>query len=138
MGTKIKFDIVGDKELVGKLYNIRSSVSSEVYKQSLNEVQEIMADSALEVPRDTNALANSQYISEDGNEIVFGYGGESAQINPKTGASTDDYAAIVHEDMHANHPVGKAKFLEDPINRHRANFENKIISKLKSIFGFLR
>jgi hypothetical protein len=28
--------------------------------------------------------------------------------------------------------------LEDPINRHRANFENKIISKLKTIFGFLR
>jgi hypothetical protein len=26
-----------------------------------------------------------------------------------------DYAVIVHEDLEAIHPVGKAKFLEDPI-----------------------
>ena len=80
----------------------------------------ISGDSLNQVPRDTETLALSQFWEVDGYyktgfRAVIGYGGNGDPINPKTGMPASSYMVAVHEDLSASHPIGKAKFLEDPI-----------------------
>lgn len=97
--------------------------------------REILEASLAQVPRDTNTLAStgfykvlrrsarSGYVYEG----VVGYAGEALYgaehdaINPRTSMPASSYAMIVHEDLSAYHPSGKAKFLEDPAREYGAN-----------------
>ena len=101
-------------------------------KATIEACQEILADSLEEVPRDTNNLANSAYYEVQGAYKNFtgevGYGGNDDPISPKTGQKASEYALIVHEDLNADHPVGKAKFLEDPVRRYASKFVRKTVT----------
>lgn len=75
------------------------------------EANKIFFDSQAQVPIDTGALRASGMVTKPyfvGNTatVEIGYGGAAAP-----------YALIVHEDLEANHEVGKAKFLEDPLTK---------------------
>jgi hypothetical protein len=60
-------------------------------------------------------------------EAIIGYGGNGNPINPKTGYPASSYMLAVHEDLLAFHPVGKAKFLEDPVRDYAArNFKRTV------------
>lgn len=84
--------------------------------------KDILKESLNEVPRDTQTLATSAFydIQEAYNGFVgiVGYGGNDDPTNPKSGVPASDYMIRVHEDLEAYHPIGKAKFLEDPVNRY--------------------
>lgn len=78
--------------------------------------QDIIEDSQRLIPRDTGAMASSDYIEDNGSHITFGYNGEGIQ-NPKTGQSVSEYIIQQHEDTSLNHPNGgEAKFLEKAID----------------------
>jgi hypothetical protein len=124
------------RKLNGQFANVRDGTLAAVEKP----VRAIMADSAQQVPRDTESMANSAYMTSprfEGDSVVieFGYGGPNAQVNPRTGQNTDEYAYIVHEDLTANHPNGKAKFLEDPINTHAPNILTDLGGDISKFFG---
>lgn len=98
-----------------------SKVAMSTYAATEEACGDIMEESLRQVPRDTETLANSafydiQKAKDYGFEATLGYGGSAT--NPKTGTPVMDYAVIVHEDLEAVHPVGKAKFLEDPIRNY--------------------
>jgi len=42
------------------------------------------------------------------------------------------YALVVHEDMNANHPVGQAKYLEEPTKTHLGEFKRILREVYKS------
>jgi len=94
-------------------------------KATIAACEEILKMSLLEVPRDTSTLADSAFyevsVREDIKSHVFeaivGYGGNGDPINPKTGKPASSYMVAVHERLDVHHPVGKAKFLEDPVRR---------------------
>jgi hypothetical protein len=95
-----------------------SKVAGSTYAATEEACEDIMKESLRQVPRDTETLANSAFYNiqeakDYGYEAILGYGGSA--INPKTGVPVMDYAVAVHEDLEAVHPIGKAKFLEDPI-----------------------
>jgi len=101
------------------------------------EAQGIMTASGPLVPVDTAALKGSGYVKppeRDGNKVTveLGYGGPAAQINPKTGQSTDGYALFVHENLEAHHPVGGAKYLELPFNQATHGMGARIAENLKT------
>lgn len=86
---------------------------------------EILGESMAQVPLDTSTLMLSAYWEIHGHwktgwDAVIGYGGNGNPINPKTGKPASYYMVAVHEDLHANHPIGKAKFLEDPVREYAA------------------
>lgn len=94
-------------------------------KALVEACREISEESLNQVPRDTETLALSQYWEitgywKTGWEAEIGYGGNGDPINPKTGRPASSYMVAVHEDMHATHVRGKAKFLEDPIRAYAA------------------
>lgn len=83
----------------------------------------IQRESIKEVPKDTTALSQSTFVSDQifatvlRSKVRVGYGGPSAKVNPRTLKSTAEYMVKVHEDLAQHHNNGKAKFLEDPANR---------------------
>lgn len=120
MDIKVKFDT---NKMCATLDNIGEDILQMSPSVGMDIATRIMEQSANEVPVDTATLKNSQYIIQNGDEIEFGYGGP----NDKTRIYNDidgnvitekasEYAEIVHEDLQQHHNVGKAKYLEDPIN----------------------
>lgn len=129
---KVTCTIGGMKDLGGTVERTIVRVRKEWRSVALSETEALMADSLNEVPRDTEALANSAFIEQDANgDVDFGYGGDNAQTNPKTGESSEDYMVEVHERLDLYHPVGKAKFLEDPVNRSKVRMSERIAARMK-------
>ncbi len=101
------------------------------------EVEQIMEVSEEQVPVDSGALLSTAFIETQSSMFTgtatFGYSGNA--INSKTGESVADYMVAVHERLDLQHPHGKAKFLEDPINEYMDQAESSIGSKIADLFG---
>lgn len=85
--------------------------------------EEILGESMAQVPLDTSTLMLSAFWEITGHwktgwNAVIGYGGNGDPINPKTGKPASSYMVAVHENLNAHHPIGKAKFLEDPVREY--------------------
>lgn len=125
----------------GKTFSQLGAEQSKVALESLGgalyrEAQGIIAASTGLVPVDTGALKSSAYTAEpvyEGSRVTvdMGYGGPAAQINPKTGESTDGYALMVHENLDAFHPTGSAKFLELPFNQATEGMGARVARNMK-------
>ena len=101
--------------------------------------QEILSNSMAEVPKDTHTLLMSAFyevsrrrIKVWAYEAILGYGGNGDPINPRTGQPASTYMVDVHEDLTAIHPVGKAKFLEDPVREYANNNFKRTVFKYAS------
>ena len=101
--------------------------------------QEILDNSMAEVPKDTHTLLMSAFyevsrrrIKVWAYEAIIGYGGNGDPINPRTGQPASTYMVDVHEDLTARHPVGKAKFLEDPVREYANNNFKRTVFKYAS------
>lgn len=100
--------------------------------------EEILKDSLNEVPRHTSTLAKSAFYEVLGSyknfTAILGYGGNGDPINSDTGRPASEYMVVVHEDLSAMHPIGKAKYLEDPVRRYEQRFPSRIRKFLEDIF----
>lgn len=73
------------------------------------QLEAVMTTSKQLVPVDTGVLRSSGTVTqprrtEEGVTIEIGYGGAAAP-----------YATFVHEDLDAQHTIGQAKYLEEPL-----------------------
>lgn len=97
---------------------IRKALAAALYQEGFA----LIADSIREVPVDFGRLRGSHYVAppagETNPEVEVGYG--------------TDYAAYVHERTELNHPVGKAKFLEDPMKRRQAGYSRRVADRTKT------
>lgn len=89
------------------------------------EHEEIMTEAKRETPVDTGALRSSGHVNppEIKGDVVVSEGGFGGPAAP--------YAVIVHERLDVNHPNGKAKFYEDPLNRARNGMEGRLAERMK-------
>ena len=69
------------------------------------------------VPVDTGALKNSAFTRQEGDDVTVGY--------------TQAYALPVHERTYVNHPIGQAKFLEQPLRTEEAEMKRIIKQEAK-------
>lgn len=101
--------------------------------------ENILAESQLEVPVDTEALKESGRLEIKKRKYGFTaditYG--TVGINPKSKKSTNVYALEVHENLEAHHTIGKAKYLEDPTNRERVLFNARAGNIFTKLFADL-
>ena len=84
------------------------------------EGETTMTEAKSETPVETGALRASGLVDgphTEGDVIILELG---------FGGSASDYALIVHERMDVHHPVGKAKYLEDPCMRMADRLPNAI------------
>ena len=98
------------------LSKLSSDIRSSAEKAVDGVVEGVLNESKMECPVDTGTLRRSGKPEltkdKDNYYYVLGYNME--------------YALEVHENLYANHKVGKAKYLEDPVNRAAPTLLNKI------------
>jgi GTP cyclohydrolase FolE2 len=111
-------------------------------KATIAAAEEIMDESKRQVPKLTKTLLSSAFYEVTRRtdtaattwayEALLGYGGNGDPINPVTGKPASYYMVAVHEDLDAFHPVGKAKFLEDPVREYAdKNFKRTVFKYAK-------
>ncbi len=89
------------------------------------QANRIFIDSQAQVPIDTGALRASGFVTKP--YVV----GTTATVQISYGGAAAPYAVIVHEDLEANHTVGKAKFLEDPLTQAIPNLTKNVADSVE-------
>jgi hypothetical protein len=109
------FRVLGLQKAINGCERLKNNLP-EAQQEGLDVgIEAVMAQSQVEVPKDTNALAESAHIvnrSSSGTtrskSVRYGEPGE--------GEGVLDYAAAVHEILKARHTAPtKAKYVEDPL-----------------------
>ena len=102
-------ELEGRALVLKNLNRLTTTMRSSVEKAVDGVVEEVLAESKKECPWKTGDLrrrGHPEVVRDDLNNYLF------TIIYPLP------YALKVHEDLSANHPRGgKAKYLEDPVNR---------------------
>jgi hypothetical protein len=104
------------------------------FKKSISEISDVIQDALLDcgndlqqksvdiTPVDTGALRASAFTeAESGSNpsVIVGY--------------TEEYAIFVHENLEANHPVGQAKFLEQPLQENTDKYVGHVRDKVQDL-----
>lgn len=91
------------------------------------EANKVFFDSQAQVPIDTGALRASGIVTKP--YVV----GTTATVQISYGGAAAPYAVIVHEDLEANHTVGKAKYLEDPLSQAIPTIANSVAKSVEAL-----
>lgn len=107
------------------------AAAKEIMDESKRQVpkltETLLASAFYEVTRRTDTAATTWAY-----EALLGYGGNGNPINPVTGKPASSYMVVVHENLDVFHPVGKAKFLEDPVREYAdKNFKRTVFKYAK-------
>lgn len=94
---------------------IREAMRAAVYQEGVS----IMGQSVVQVPVETGRLRATHYVTLPNRDgvVEIGYG--------------TVYALPVHERLSVNHPHGKAKFLQDPLNKARRGYIKRIAKRAR-------
>ena len=132
------FTLEGSADLMMKLDNQIAIMPDIVMDRLELHAEKILSMSKLEVPWDTTHLMQSGTVEpfQDGDTKGFEIG-YNAMSDSKEGEGADyNYGLRQHEDLTLYHPKPgrKAKFLEDPFNRHKDQIIPEIVSYIDSLY----
>lgn len=118
----VSMNLKGGKELQRKLRKIAKRFPEAAGDALYLEANDIMTESKKEVPVDTGRLRNTGFVKPD----------RSMSMMPVVhlGYNTK-YAPRQHEETTWKHPVGKSKYLEDPIRRWRTTGTLKLARTMR-------
>ncbi len=126
MDSLVKIETPDLDKALAKLDRWDAGVNLAVAKEGYAQCELTMTAAKKDTPVDTGALRASGHVQPpifDGNTIVIamGFGGVAGAGNLGKATNEEDvgYAVWVHEDLNAQHKVGKAKFLEDQVNQRK-------------------
>lgn len=135
MKAKLEVDTGGMERLLRASVEQAGIGAKKAVQQAVDEIYD---QSQMEVPVMTGTLKSSGYKEVEQRGFVtrgrVGYGGNGDPINPISETHSSEYMVVVHEDLSAFHPNGKAKYLEDPVNRVKATFAKKGGSVFRQLF----
>lgn len=112
----------GFVELTKKLNKSISEISSVVEDALLDCGNDLQQKAQDLTPVDTGALRASAFTeAESGSNpsVIVGY--------------TEEYAIFVHENLEAHHPVGQAKFLEQPLKENADKYVKYVRDKVQDL-----
>lgn len=114
--------------LQGLIPKVQAAYARELYASA----EEVMAAAKELTPVDTGNLRASGHVQPPTIEngvvsVVLGFGGPAGSGNSGE-SNTEDvgYATYVHEDLGANHAVGQAKYLEQPLMDMKAEIQQRL------------
>ena len=90
------------------------------------EAERIMTAAKALTPVLTGALRASGQVASP--EVH----GDGARVTMGFGNSAVGYAIHVHENLQARHPVGQAKFLEQPLNEARSGMDARLAADVRA------
>lgn len=124
----MKLTVTGANAVASSLNLLSRDVRSAA-KVALREFgEEEMTESKKRVPVDTGTLRASGTVSEEES-------GDKLQVALTYGGPASEYAATVHEDLEAFHPVGEAKYLESVLDESAPFLTQRVGEKIKKKIG---
>lgn len=137
-GPSFKVEFRGLPALVKRLDAQRRNIGPAVASALYREAEETITDAKRITPVDEGVLRSSGHVQlpvQDGDRIVvqMGFGGPAGSGNHAGDTNQKDvgYAVYVHEDLDAHHPVGQAKFLEQPLGERRGGFADRVARRVE-------
>lgn len=130
---KLKFEI-NDREFQKSLRGTLKNVGVGSVEGVRKTVHEITEETLKQVPRQYGTLAKSYAFKIRASDVIIlaelGYGRNGDPVDRRTGKRASEYMIPVHEDLEAVHPVGKAKYLEDPWRKYAPKFRQNIADSI--------
>ncbi|MBC8587108.1 HK97-gp10 family putative phage morphogenesis protein [Paratissierella segnis] len=120
MGIKLE----GFVEFTNKLNKSISQVSDVVEDALLDCGNDLQQKSVDITPKDTGTLRGSAFTEAENTSkpsVIVGF--------------DEEYAIFVHENLEAHHPVGQAKFLEQPLNENKDKYVKHIGDKVNDLLN---
>lgn len=112
----------GFVELTNKLNKSFSQISDTVQSALLDCGNDLQQKAVDITPIDTGALRASAFTeAESGSNpsVIVGF--------------EEEYAIFVHENLEAHHPVGQAKFLEQPLKENSDKYVKYVRDKVQEL-----
>jgi hypothetical protein len=122
----ITITVSGSEQIVASLQKLAPAALNEVATSAYMWGETVMNESKRECPVDKGFLRASGNVDDP---IVTSEGFAITLEYPM------EYAVYVHENLEANHPTGKAKFLEDPMMAHLGELPDTIGRAVMSAAG---
>lgn len=115
--------LIGFAKLQGKFKKNIDRISGVVEDALLDCGNDLQQKSVKITPKDTGALRGSAFTEAERKarnpSVIVGF--------------EEEYAIYVHENLEAHHPVGQAKFLEQPLKENKDNYTKYIGDKVKDL-----
>jgi hypothetical protein len=112
----------GTDAFARKVEQATEELKRRAAKALVREAEAVMADSKENyVPVDTGNLRNTGVVLP----AVIDASGVSVEMG-----FSADYAAVVHEDLTAQHPNGEAKYLTKPLTKRAAGMNVRIANAM--------
>jgi hypothetical protein len=112
--------VTGEKQILAALKKYKRDAPEALAAAVYLEAVGIMAKSVHQVPVEFGVLRRSHYVTAP----------QGADFTVELGYGTN-YAVYVHERTGLKHHVGKAKFLEDPLNEAKGNMKARLLLRTK-------
>jgi hypothetical protein len=127
--VSLKAEVIGTAKMIEAFEKYGDLAVRALAGEMYLEAEATMTEAKQETPVDTGALRAS------GTVLLPEITGDEVLVQMGFGGAAVDYAIYVHEDLEKNHPVGKAKFLEDPLNRRVAGMTDRIAAGMARRLG---
>jgi hypothetical protein len=122
MSVSVKLS--GDRELQRVLQRLMREAPDATADAVLEEAHALEAESVPLVPVKFARLRNSRFV-----QLKRGK-------NPEATVGYDtEYAVHVHERTELRHPVGQAKFLQEPFERRQSGYFERLAARAKQLLG---
>ena len=115
--------LTGAQQIVARLQRIAARVPNVVERALKEELEIERTESMRRTPVDTGALRASHRVTTESS-------GRDISGTIAVGGPAAPYAVEVHENLHALHTVGQAKFLESTIDEARPHLARRIATRI--------
>ncbi len=123
--AELTVQITGVHELLTNVERIAADLRERIAGAMVAEAETIMAEAKGLTPVDTGALRASGHVNPP--DVT----GDSVTVTMGFGGPAIDYAIFVHENLEAHHPVGQAKYLEQPLMASAKDLPARIAARVK-------
>lgn len=112
----LKYSMRGRQKMIRNLERAPRNLRKEIEAGAYQEANTEMTESKRLCPVDiTENAPHPGQLRASGRVLDPRWEGNTVVVDMAYGGGPVDYALYVHEDLEAHHPVGQAKYLEQPL-----------------------
>lgn len=116
------FKVIGLEKVCANLIIIGGKIDAIATKAITDEANTVLFKSMAQAPVETGDMRRSGTVEDP--KIT------ARAVTVEIGFHTS-YAEAVHENLKARHEIGKAKFLEDPVNESAPTFYKNVAARIR-------
>ena len=143
----VRFKLEGTEQLRRTVKRIGARAEKALENALYEEGERIMGQAKEITPVDTGALRASGHVPKPKRlgvltQVILSFGGIAAGTykSKRTKRIVAEgerigYAQYVHENLGAHHPVGRAKYLEEPFKRAQAGLIDRLARRVRIELG---